>query len=37
VLSDKNKRSRTSYLEQFFRAAEKEDKLLKRFENRCLD
>lgn len=37
VLSDKNKRSRMSYLDQFFRAAEKEGKLLKRFENRCLD
>jgi hypothetical protein len=37
VLNDKNKRSRLSYLEQFFRAAEKEDTLLKRFENRCLD
>ncbi len=37
VLSDKNKHSRMSYLDQFFRAAEKEDKLLKRFENRCLD
>jgi len=37
VLSDKNKRRRMSYLDQFFRAAENEDKLLKRFENRCLD
>ena len=37
VLSDKNKSSRMSYLDQFFRAAEDEDKLLKRFENRCLD
>jgi hypothetical protein len=37
VLSDKNKNSRMSYLDQFFRAAENEDKLLKRFENRCLD
>jgi hypothetical protein len=37
VLSDRNRQSRTSYLDQFFRAAEKEDMLLKRFENRCLD
>ena len=37
LLSDKHKRSRMSYLDQFFRAAEKEDKLLTRFENRCLD
>ena len=37
VLSDKNKRRRMSYLDQFFRAAENEDTLLKRFENRCLD
>ena len=37
VHSDKNKGSRMSYLDQFFRAAEKEEKLLKRFENHCLD
>ena len=37
VLSDRNKRSRISYLDQFFRAAAKEDKLLERFEKRCLD
>ena len=37
VLSEKNKRGRMSYLERFFRAAEDEDKLLKRFEYHCLD
>jgi len=37
VLSDKDKQRRIAYLDQFFRDAEKEDKLLKRFENRCLD
>jgi hypothetical protein len=37
VLSDRNKRSRISYLEKFFQAAANEDRLLERFENRCLD
>jgi hypothetical protein len=37
VLSDRDKASRTRYLDQFFRAAGKPDRLLKRFENRCLD
>ena len=37
VLSDRNKRSRMSYLDQFFRAAAKQDKLLGSFEKRCLD
>ena len=37
VLSDKDKQRRIAYLDQFFRAAENEDRLLKRFENRCLD
>ena len=37
VLSDKNKHRRMSYLDQFFRAAENEDRLLKRFGKRCLD
>ena len=37
VLSDRDKERRVGYLEQFFRAAAKPDRLLKRFENRCLD
>ena len=37
VLSDRDKERRVSYLDQFFRAAERPDRLLKRFENRCLD
>ena len=37
VLSDKDKQRRINYLDQFFRAAEDGDRLLDRFENRCLD
>ncbi len=37
VLGNKDKERRVNYLEQFFRAAAKPDRLLKRFENRCLD
>ena len=37
VLSDRDKARRVGYLDQFFRAAEKPDRLLQRFENRCLD
>ena len=37
VLGDRDKERRAGYLEQFFRAAAKPDRLLKRFENRCLD
>ena len=37
VLSDRDKERRVGYLEQFFRAAAKPDRLLKRFGNRCLD
>ena len=37
VLDDRDKERRVGYLEQFFRAAAKPDRLLKRFENRCLD
>ena len=37
VLSDRDKQRRAGYLEQFFRAAEKPERLLQRFENRCLD
>lgn len=37
VLGDKDKERRMAYLDQFFRAAGKPDRLLKRFENRCLD
>ena len=37
VLSDRNKRSRMSYLDQFFRIAAEEDRLLERFEKRCLN
>ena len=37
VLDEKDKERRVSYLDQFFRAAENEEKLLDRFERRCLD
>ncbi len=37
VLSDRDKQRRTGYLDQFFRAAANEDRLLDRFEKRCLD
>jgi hypothetical protein len=37
VLSDKNKQRRVKYLEPFFTATEDRDKLLKRFEKRCID
>jgi len=37
VLSDRDKERRVGYLDQFFRAAEKPERLLQRFENRCLD
>ena len=37
VLSDKDKARRVSYLDRFFQAAEDEEKLLDRFERRCLD
>lgn len=37
VISDKDKQKRIAYLDQFFSSAEKEERLLKRFENRCLD
>jgi hypothetical protein len=37
VLSDKNKQRRVKYLERFFTATEDRDKLLKRFEKRCID
>jgi hypothetical protein len=34
--SAKETRSRTSFLQRFFKAAANEDKLLRKFENRCL-
>lgn len=37
VLSDKDKERRVAYLDPFFRAAGKPERLLRRFENRCLD
>ena len=37
VLSDKDKERRVGYLDRFFRAAENRDRLLRQFENRCLD
>ena len=37
VLSDKDKSRRIAYLDQFFRAAADEDRLLDRFERRCID
>ena len=37
VLGDRDKERRVGYLEQFFQAAAKPDRLLKRFENRCID
>jgi hypothetical protein len=37
VLSDKDKDRRIAYLEQFFRAAENRDRLLRQFEKRCID
>ena len=37
VLVEKDKERRVSYLDRFFRAAEDEEKLLDRFESRCLD
>ena len=37
VLSDKDKERRVGYLEQFFRAAEDRERLLKRFDRRCID
>ena len=37
VLGDRDKERRAGYLEHFFRAAAKPDRLLKRFENRCID
>ncbi len=37
VFSDKEKQRRIAYLDQFFRSAAKEETILKRFENRCLD
>lgn len=37
VLSDKDKQRRINYLDQFFGAAENEDRLLDRFGKRCLD
>ena len=37
VLSDKDKERRIGYLDRFFRAADKRDRLLGRFEKRCLD
>ncbi len=37
VLNDKDKSRRIAYLDQFFRAAGDEDRLLDRFERRCID
>ncbi len=37
VLSDKDKARRIAYLDQFFRAAGDEERLLERFERRCID
>lgn len=37
VLSEKDKSRRIAYLDQFFRAAADEDRLLDRFERRCID
>jgi len=37
VLSEKDKARRMGYLDQFFRSAENRDRLLQRFERRCLD
>jgi hypothetical protein len=37
VLSGKDKASRIAYLDQFFRAAGDEERLLDRFERRCID
>ena len=37
VLSEKEAGRRVRYLDQFFRAAEKRDRLLTRFERRCID
>lgn len=37
VLSDRDKDRRISYLDQFFRAARDRERLLRRFEARCLD
>ena len=37
VLSDKDKERRLTYLDQFFRSAEDRERLLKRFEKRCID
>jgi hypothetical protein len=37
VLSDKDKSRRVAYLDQFFRTAADEDRLLDRFERRCID
>ena len=34
--SEKDRRSRSSFLQGFFKSAENEDKLLRRFERRCL-
>ena len=37
VLSDRDKKRRIGYLDEFFRAAKNRDRLLGRFEKRCLD
>ena len=37
VLSEKDKARRMDYLDEFFRGAEDRDRLLQRFERRCLD
>ena len=37
VLSEKDKERRVGYLDQFFRAAENRERLLKRFDRRCID
>lgn len=37
VLSDRDKARRIAYLDQFFRAAGNEERLLDRFERRCID
>jgi len=37
VLSEKDKKRRVGYLDQFFRAAENRERLLKRFDGRCID
>ncbi len=37
VLSEKDKERRVKYLDQFFRATQDRDRLLERFEKRCLD